>query len=115
MTMTRRTRLPIRGLALTFALPLSVVGLEIDLPQETALLRPSPLPGFNLVRQNCIACHSVDYIVSQPPNSTRAYWGHTVAKMKTAFGAPIQDADIPRMIDYLVTNYGAERDSDPTR
>lgn len=95
-----------------FALSLitSMPGLarEIALPEETASFRAYPVPGSNLVRQHCLACHSADYVMSQPSDSTRDYWEHTIAKMRTAFGAPIPDAAIPLMVEYLVKNYGAE-------
>lgn len=83
--------------------------LDIDLPSETALFKPSALPGYALVQNNCMLCHSVHYIQSQPPASPRAYWEATVKKMKKPFGAQFSDADIPDMVDYLVKTYGAER------
>ncbi|GJJ01135.1 hypothetical protein RugamoR64_16730 [Duganella rhizosphaerae] len=83
--------------------------LDIDLPSETALFKPSTLPGYALVQSNCMLCHSVHYIQSQPPASPRAYWEATVKKMKKPFGAQFSDADIPDMVDYLVKTYGAER------
>ncbi|RFP11973.1 MULTISPECIES: cytochrome c [unclassified Duganella] len=83
--------------------------LDIDLPSETALFKPSTLPGYALVQNNCMLCHSAHYIHSQPPASPRAYWEATVKKMKKPFGAPFADADIPDMVDYLVKTYGAER------
>lgn len=97
------------GLLWIASMPVSA--LEITLPAETASFRPSPLPGFGLVQPHCLSCHSADYVASQPPDSTREYWEHTVAKMKTAFGAPIPDADIPSIIDYLAKTYGPERDT----
>ncbi|GJI96238.1 hypothetical protein RugamoR57_29560 [Duganella caerulea] len=83
--------------------------LDINLPPETALFKPSTLPGYALVQNNCMLCHSVHYIQSQPPASPRAYWEATVKKMKKPFGATFADADIPDMVDYLVKTYGAER------
>jgi len=79
------------------------------LPSETSLFKPSTLPGYALVQNNCMICHSVHYIQSQPPASPRAYWEATVKKMKKPFGAQFSDADIPDMVDYLVKTYGAER------
>lgn len=82
--------------------------MEIDLPVETALYRSSDLPGYQLVQKNCIACHSPQYVLTQPPSSPRAYWQATVHKMKNAFGAPIAEEEIPVMVDYLVKVYGNE-------
>jgi sulfite dehydrogenase len=87
----------------------SAHALDINLPPETAVFKPSPLPGYELVQRNCMLCHSVHYIQSQPPMSPRAYWEATVKKMKKPFGAPFPDEDVPAMVDYLVKTYGAER------
>jgi mono/diheme cytochrome c family protein len=85
--------------------------LDIQLPPETAVFKPSVLPGYALVQRNCMTCHSVHYIQSQPFSSPRGYWDATVRKMKKPFGAQFSDADIPDMVDYLVKTYGAERGS----
>ena len=83
--------------------------LEIKLPQETATYTPSELPGYRLVQQNCMTCHSAQYVQYQPPSSPRGYWDATVRKMKKPFNAPFAEADIPAVVDYLVRTYGAER------
>lgn len=83
--------------------------LDITLPPETAVYKPSDLPGYRLVQQNCMTCHSAQYVQYQPPSSPRSYWEATVKKMKKPFGAPFADEDIPAMVDYLVKIYGAER------
>ncbi len=83
--------------------------LEITLPQETAAYKPSDLPGYTLVQQDCLICHSAQYVLYQPPSSPRSYWEATVKKMKKPFGAPFSDDDIPDMVDYLAKTYGAER------
>ncbi len=89
----------------------NAMALEIKLPQETASYRASSLPGYNLALQNCMTCHSAQYVSTQPPSSSRAYWEATVKKMKTPFGAPIKDEDMPAIVDYLVKTYGAERET----
>lgn len=87
----------------------SAVAVDIQLPQETASFRASPLPGYQLVQQNCMTCHSAHYVQTQPPSSSRKYWDTTVKKMKKPFGAQFPDADIAAMVDYLAKTYGAER------
>ncbi|HEU5436477.1 MAG TPA: c-type cytochrome [Telluria sp.] len=82
--------------------------LDIQLPPETAVFKPSELPGYALAQRNCMTCHSVHYVQSQPPTSPRAYWEATVKKMKHPFGAQFSDADIPDLVDYLSKTYGAE-------
>ncbi len=90
-----------------------VRALDITLPPETAEYRASPLPGYQLVRQNCLICHAAQYVQYQPRTSARAYWEATVVKMKKTFGAPFADGDIQPMVDYLVKTYGAERTDPP--
>lgn len=84
-------------------------GVDIQLPPETAVFKPSELPGYALAQRNCMTCHSVHYVQSQPTTSPRSYWEATVKKMKKPFGAQFPDAEIPDMVDYLVKTYGAER------
>ena len=93
-------------LGLIVALPTSA--LEITLPPETASYKPSDLPGYALVQRDCLVCHSAHYVQYQPSSSPRSYWEATVKKMKTPFGAPFADEDIPAIVDYLVKTYGAE-------
>jgi sulfite dehydrogenase len=83
--------------------------VEITLPPETAAYKPSQLPGYRLVQQDCMTCHSAQYPATQPPGSNRAYWEATVKKMKKPYGAQFDDADIPAIVDYLVKTYGNER------
>lgn len=113
MHKTTRNRFSSRHLATCLALMLSAApaahALDIQLPPETASYQPSDLPGYRLVQQNCMTCHAAQYVSSQPPSLGRAYWDATVKKMKTVFGAPLRDEDIPVMADYLVKTYGAER------
>lgn len=87
----------------------TAIALEINLPSETAVYKPSDLPGYKLVQQNCLICHSAQYVLYQPPSSPRSYWEATVKKMKTPFGATFPETDMADMVDYLVKTYGAER------
>lgn len=98
-------------LAASALAPYSAIALDIQLPPETAVFKPSELPGYMLAQRNCMTCHSVHYIQSQPPSSSRDYWEATVKKMRVPFGAKLADEDIPAIVDYLVKTYGAERNS----
>ncbi len=73
------------------------------------MYQPSTLPGYALALQNCMTCHSAQYVSTQPVTSSRTYWEATVKKMKKPFGAPLKDEDIPAIVDYLVKTYGAEK------
>jgi mono/diheme cytochrome c family protein len=81
----------------------------IELPADTVLLKPSDLPGYAKAQANCVACHSAEYMWYQPATAPRAYWDAMAKRMKTVFKAPIDDADIPVIVDYMVKTYGAEQ------
>lgn len=78
----------------------------IVLPPDGAQLKPSPLPGYAKAQANCVACHSAEYMLYQPPNAGRPYWDAMAKRMKAVFKAPLNDADIPEIVDYLTATYG---------
>jgi cytochrome c5 len=84
-----------------FAAEMGVV--SIRLPAEQAQFKPGP--GVEVVRKNCLVCHSADYVYMQPP-LTKAQWSATVAKMKKAMGASIDDGDIDTIVGYLMSQNG---------
>lgn len=90
-------------------LPTIGVAKEVTLPQDTVFWRPSSLPGYQLTLQNCSTCHSAHYAEYQPPNSGKAYWQGAVLKMKNIFKAPINENDIPAIVEYLTQTYGDHR------
>ena len=75
------------------------------LPEETAALKPGP--NLDVVKNNCTACHSADYISTQPqgPKFKRDFWQAEVTKMIKVYGAPIDDADVSKIVDYLAATY----------
>jgi mono/diheme cytochrome c family protein len=77
--------------------------VTIQLPEETAELKPGP--GLDVARANCMTCHSVDYIYMQPP-LTREQWQGEVMKMKKVMGAPIADGDVDTIVQYLMSQNG---------
>ena len=78
--------------------------LSFTPPEETV---PVGLAGDNaeLVRVNCAACHSLDYIATQPRKDA-AFWKGTVTKMVTVYGAPVEPADGEKIAGILTTIYG---------
>jgi len=82
---------------------------SIILPTETVQLKASQLPGYAKAQTNCVACHSAEYMLYQPPTAPRASWEAMVTRMKAVFKAPIDDADMPVIVDYLVKTYGNEQ------
>lgn len=99
------------GTALLGLAPLSAQALDIQFPPETATFKPSTMPGYVLALRNCMACHSAQYIQTQPASS-HAWWEGEVKKMKSAYGAQFPDADMPAMVDYLSATYGSGKGSD---
>ncbi len=73
------------------------------LPSEPFTLREDG--GLAAVRENCLLCHSTEYISTQPPLK-RTQWEAEVTKMRVKFAAPIPTNAVPGLVDYLVRNYG---------
>lgn len=77
--------------------------VSVTLPSDNVQFKPGP--GADLATANCRTCHSAAYVYTQPPLN-RAQWTAEVTKMKKAYGAPIDDADIAPIVDYLLTQNG---------
>jgi mono/diheme cytochrome c family protein len=82
---------------------------SIELPPDGVQLKESALPGYAKAQGQCVACHSAEYMLYQPPTAARPYWDAMVKRMKTVFKAPVDDADMPAIVDYLVKTYGNEQ------
>lgn len=96
-----------------FALPLALLTLaaaaggrvvDYALPDETPVALP-PGRGAEAVEAACAACHSLDYVTTQPPGKGAAFWGDTVKKMVDRYGAVVPDADRADIVDYLARHY----------
>jgi len=83
---------------------LAAVATVVAAAETRVELKPGA--GLDKVEANCVACHSLDYIVGNSPFMNRQVWDAEVTKMIKAFGAPISDADAKVIVDYLVVNYG---------
>ena len=85
----------------------SVIAAPVNykLPEETAGFKPGP--NLEVVQNNCTACHSADYISTQPrgPKFNKDFWQAEVTKMIKVYGAPIGEADVPKIVDYLASTY----------
>ncbi len=86
-------------------MPLGAKPLAYKLPKETAAFKPGP--NLDVVRNNCTGCHSADYIATQPrgPKYREDFWKAEVNKMINLYGAPIEQADIGKIVDYLARTY----------
>lgn len=103
----------IAAVVATLAMGLGVPGVSgaksMTLPPDGTQLKPSELPGYAKAQASCVTCHSAEYMLYQPPNAPRPYWDAMVRRMKAVFKAPLDDADIPFIVDYLVKTYGNEQ------
>jgi|SRR5665213_976453 len=81
------------------------LAMKIDLPPETSRLKDAP--GVELANGQCMTCHSVDYVITQPRDKPLAFWRAEVDKMKKVYGAPIPDDQLAPIAEYLAHNYGS--------
>jgi mono/diheme cytochrome c family protein len=91
-----RTRAAALALALAFA---------TGAPAQESKVELKDAPGKDKAQQ-CIACHSLDYIQMNSRFLDKAGWTASVNKMINAFGAPIPREDVEAIADYLAQNYG---------
>jgi mono/diheme cytochrome c family protein len=97
-------------LALTATAALGLVAARAvpvvyKLPEEAASFKPGP--NLEVVKNNCSGCHSADYVKTQPQNvkSKKDFWQAEVTKMIKVYGAPIDEADVPKIVEYLAATY----------
>jgi cytochrome c553 len=97
------------GLVLLFSTPARVQDVPaiksttVELPAGDALF-----PGgssADAINNNCLACHSPDMVLNQPP-LPKAAWEAEVNKMINTYKAPIDKADVPAIVSYLVQTNG---------
>src|SRR3954470_15870235 len=93
------------GVADLALLPVAPKPTSYNLPEETATLKPGP--NVEVAQGNCMGCHSVDYIITQPrgPQFKKDFWQAEVTKMIKVYGAPIDDSDASKIVDYLAATY----------
>lgn len=79
--------------------------ISYALPEEKSALKQTP--GVDVVENNCASCHSIDYIVTQPQGAAfkKDFWTAEVTKMIKVYGAPIDTADVSKIIEFLATTH----------
>jgi mono/diheme cytochrome c family protein len=76
----------------------------VDLPPGDSMF-----PGgaaADAINNNCLACHSADMVLNQPA-LPKATWEAEVHKMINIYRAPVDEADVPAIVDYLASTKGA--------
>ena len=66
-----------------------------------------PGPGQDVVQASCAVCHTLNYIRMNSVFLTPDGWKAEVTKMRTAYGAPIDDDNASTIIKYLSETYAA--------
>jgi len=109
--MSRKT-LPVALLMVALLAPISgpaeplvtLKSVTVDLPDSERMF---PGPGSDAINNNCLACHSAGMVLNQPalPKST---WQAEVTKMIQNYKAPVAEADVAAIVDYLTRTKGAE-------
>jgi len=92
-------------LILLSAAPAFAGVMKLELPPETGSFKPAP--GAELANGQCLVCHSVEYVTSQPP-FPRAFWAASVKKMREKFGAAVPADQVDPLVNYLATTYGTD-------
>jgi len=75
------------------------------IPAERPIVLPSG-DDADLVAAQCAACHSLDYVTTQPRGKGAQFWRDAVTKMKTVYGADIDKESADRIAAYLARNFG---------
>jgi hypothetical protein len=98
-------------LTATLALALGLAALSaaaktLDLPKSVDVKLPDGLEmfsgaGADAINNNCLACHSRGMVLNQPAMAKPA-WEAEVAKMRNVYKAPVNESDVPAIVDYLV-------------
>ena len=103
--MIRRSLLALAAMTVVGFGPLLAAPTSYKVPEETAAFKPGA--NLDVVRNNCTACHSADYINTQPrgPKFKKDFWQAEVTKMIKVYGAPIDQADVGKIVDYLAATY----------
>jgi hypothetical protein len=87
------------------AAPLELKSVKLDLPDSDKMFPDGP--GSDAINNNCLACHSADMVLNQPPLSKQA-WAAEVNKMINNYKAPIAPEDVGAIVDYLTKLKGAK-------
>src|SRR6478752_6683354 len=95
------------------AVAASLVGVACGARPVTYALAPEAAPPAELagadaevVRNNCAACHSLDYIVTQPRGKGEKFWRDAVTKMIDVYKAPVEQPDANKVAEILAKKFG---------
>ena len=96
---------PVVAASTTLAAGFVLKSVSVELPVSDVAF-----PGgakADAVAANCLSCHSAGMVLTQP-DLTRAVWTDIVEKMIHAYKAPVAEADVAAIVDYLQATRGAK-------
>ena len=93
--------MPLAGYAQS---PLTLKSVSVDLPDRDIMFSGA---GSDVVNNNCLACHSAGMVLNQPALPAAA-WQAEAEKMLHVYKAPIDEKDVPAIVEYLVRIKGAK-------
>lgn len=96
----RRLLLVASAVVLAAAGPVRYVQSPDRTPPELAGADAQP------VINNCSACHSLDYITTQPRGKGAKFWRDAVDKMVKVYGAPLSPTDAADVAAVLTKKFG---------
>ena len=75
------------------------------LPEETAAFKPGP--NLEVVQNNCtrLPLGRLHRHAAAGSKDKKDFWQAEVTKMIKVYGAPIDDADVGKIVDYLAATY----------
>jgi cytochrome c5 len=77
--------------------------VNVTFPNSTRSLPAGP--GQETAENNCLICHSAGMIMTQP-RMPKTAWAAEVAKMRNVYKAPVDEKDVPAIVDYLAAVKG---------
>lgn len=101
--MIRAANIAFAGGAALFAAVAFAQPLELPLGETPRELAD---PASEVVVNNCSACHSLDYITTQPRGKGEQFWRDAVAKMINVYKAPISPEDADAVGTELARKFG---------
>lgn len=78
--------------------PIAIHSVSVELPVSQSSFPPGP--GSELTGK-CLICHSAGMVLKQPA-LTQAEWTAEINKMRTTYGAPIDDSEVATLSAYFV-------------
>jgi hypothetical protein len=77
--------------------PITIHSVSVNLPSSTATFPPGP--GSDIAGK-CLICHSAGMVLRQPALS-QAAWKAEINKMRTVYGAPIDETEVDKLTVYM--------------